>query len=334
MVVKSNGEELEEQFQPVYDRKSELKAFDDSKSGVKGLIDAGVTKIPHIFIEEKNQLHEISILDDVPSVSSVPIIDFEGIDGGPAQRGEIIKKVRDACEKWGFFQMVNHGIPARVMDDMIEGVRRFHEQDAEAKKRFYSRDVKRPDILIEYSEQVMRLGIALFEVLSEALGLNPNHLKDMDCAEGSFMMGHYYPACPEPDLTLGTSKHTDSGFFTVLLQDQMGGLQILHEDQWVDVRPSPGALVVNIADLLQASPYNMMVYLSFRFGYVFPRFEVIVTKLIGDSEEAHHKRPVQKHQPQSASAKRRETTVKEFRVHYHKKGLDGTSKLSHFKLCK
>ncbi|KAI8561022.1 hypothetical protein RHMOL_Rhmol04G0303200 [Rhododendron molle] len=46
----------------------------------------------------------------------------------------------------------------------------------------------------------------------------------------------------------------------------MGGLQILHEDQWADVRPSPGALVVNIADLLQASPYNMMVYLSFRFG--------------------------------------------------------------------
>lgn len=144
MVVKSNGEELEPQFQPVYDRKSELNAFDDSKSGVKGLVDAGVTKIPYIFIEEKNQLHEISILDDVPSVSSVPIIDFEGIDGGPAQRGEIIKEVRDACEKWGFFQMVNHGIPARVMDDMIEGVRRFHEQDAEAKKRFYSRDVKRP----------------------------------------------------------------------------------------------------------------------------------------------------------------------------------------------
>jgi hypothetical protein len=33
-----------------YDRMSELKAFDESKAGVKGLADAGVTKIPRIFI--------------------------------------------------------------------------------------------------------------------------------------------------------------------------------------------------------------------------------------------------------------------------------------------
>lgn len=32
-----------------YDRLSELKAFDDSKAGVKGLVDAGVTTIPAIF---------------------------------------------------------------------------------------------------------------------------------------------------------------------------------------------------------------------------------------------------------------------------------------------
>ncbi|KAF7145974.1 hypothetical protein RHSIM_Rhsim04G0186900 [Rhododendron simsii] len=143
MVVTSNGEEIQEQIKPEYDRKSELKAFDDTKTGVKGLVDAGVTKIPRIFIHDKSKLNDISTTSSAASLFSVPVIDFEGVDQGSAQRAGIIKKVRDACEKLGFFQIVNHGIAKYLMDDMIDGVRRFHEQDTEVKKGFYSRDVTR-----------------------------------------------------------------------------------------------------------------------------------------------------------------------------------------------
>ncbi|KAF3456508.1 hypothetical protein FNV43_RR01160 [Rhamnella rubrinervis] len=73
----------------------------------------------------------------------------------------------------------------------------------------------------------MKVGDLLLELLSEALGLNPNHLKDIDCAEGVVVLGHYYPACPQPELCLGASKHSDNSFLTVLLQDHIGGLQVL-----------------------------------------------------------------------------------------------------------
>ena len=96
------------------------------------------------------------------------------------------------------------------------------------------------------------LGVTLLELLSEALGLNRDHLKQMVCAEGLLVVGQYYPACPQPELTYGISSHTDTGFMTLLLQDQTGGLQFLHENRWADVSPVTGALVVNIADLLQA----------------------------------------------------------------------------------
>lgn len=109
------------------------------------------------------------------------------------------------------------------------------------------------EIQIEYSNQVLKLGGLLFRMISEALGLKSSHLGDMGCDKGLTFIGHCYPACPQPDLTMGSTRHTDAGFITVLLQDEIGGLQILYENQWIDVPPVPGALVINIGDLLQVS---------------------------------------------------------------------------------
>ncbi|CAN6812318.1 unnamed protein product [Brassica oleracea] len=105
--------------------------------------------------------------------------------------------------------------------------------------------------LFKYSKHVMSLGGLLFELLSEALGLESETLNRKECLKTLLMVCHYYPPCPKPDLTMGISKHSDNSFLTVLLPDNIGGLQIRHQDSWVEVAPLPGSLVINIGDFVQ-----------------------------------------------------------------------------------
>lgn len=124
-----------------YNRASELKAFDETKAGVKGLVDSGVTEIPRIFRHPE----EISISSRDSGYSTIPVIDLGGLKiEDSVKRKEIVERVREASETWGFFQIVNHGIPESVLEEMKDGVRRFHEQDTEVKKRFYTRDPTKP----------------------------------------------------------------------------------------------------------------------------------------------------------------------------------------------
>ncbi|CAN7018558.1 unnamed protein product [Brassica oleracea var. botrytis] len=273
-----------------FDRAGEVKAFDEMKIGVKGLVDNGITKIPRIFHNPQATVTN----PKPPSTLTIPTIDLGGgVFESTVTRKEVTEKVKGAMEKFGFFQAINHGIPLEVLEKMKDGIRAFHAQDPEARKRFYSReknkaikynsnsdlydspaaswrdtlscfmfpDVPKTDdlpdicreIMLDYSKRVMMFGELIFELISESLGLKPNHLKEMDCAKGLLMLCHCYPPCPEPDLTLGATQHTDRSFITILLQDHIGGLQVLHDGYWIDVPPNPNALILNVGDLLQAS---------------------------------------------------------------------------------
>lgn len=79
-----------------------------------------------------------------------------------------------------------------------------------------------------------------------------NILKDLE-GGSQMMVANLYPPCPEPDLTLGMPPHSDYGFLTLLLQDEVEGLQIEYQGKWVTVQPLPNAFVVNVGDHLEVT---------------------------------------------------------------------------------
>eukprot|EP01018_Ginkgo_biloba_P028716 Gb_14315 [translate_table: standard] len=107
------------------------------------------------------------------------------------------------------------------------------------------------EVASRYSTEVRGLVLKLLAAISETLGLEPDFLDKALGQHGQHMAINYYPQCPDPELTFGLPPHSDPNVITVLLQDEVSGLQVLENQQWIAVHPIPNSFVVNIGDQLQ-----------------------------------------------------------------------------------
>lgn len=110
----------------------------------------------------------------------------------------------------------------------------------------------------EYGEELVKLGKRLMKVLSRNLGLEEDYLQNAFGGEnvGACLRVNFYPKCPQPDLTLGLSAHSDPGGLTLLLpDDRVNGLQVRRGDSWITVKAAPDAIVVNIGDQVQVTDH-------------------------------------------------------------------------------
>ncbi|MBU1294246.1 MAG: 2OG-Fe(II) oxygenase, partial [Gammaproteobacteria bacterium] len=108
------------------------------------------------------------------------------------------------------------------------------------------------EVLQEYYVQAFQVAQKLLTAMAQALSLDNDFFVRCFKDHVTVLRMIHYPPRPANDHDNGAGAHTDYGCVTLLLQDQIGGLQVKNrKGEWVDATPIDEALVVNIGDLMQ-----------------------------------------------------------------------------------
>uniref|UniRef100_A0A2N9IPE0 Fe2OG dioxygenase domain-containing protein n=1 Tax=Fagus sylvatica TaxID=28930 RepID=A0A2N9IPE0_FAGSY len=104
-----------------------------------------------------------------------------------------------------------------------------------------------------YAKHLREVADKLFTSLSLGLGLEGHVLKEGSGGDDIvyLLKINYYPPCPRPDLTLGVPAHTDFCSLTILVPNEVPGLQVFKDDRWTDAKYIPNALIIHIGDQIE-----------------------------------------------------------------------------------
>uniref|UniRef100_A0A0E0DJ21 Fe2OG dioxygenase domain-containing protein n=1 Tax=Oryza meridionalis TaxID=40149 RepID=A0A0E0DJ21_9ORYZ len=221
----------------------------------------------------------------LPVVDLAPFLATVGDEGGVA-RASATGAVREACREYGFFRAVNHGVLAEPMARALELLAAFFalpdEEKAKARPvegsvaplpagyaRQPAHSADKNEYLLAFDPQLgfnlytmshqdseelygrlTELGVLIQEILNECMGLPLGFLKEYNGDRSFYFIAalRYFPATAEENN--GVSEHEDGNCITFVLQDGVGGLEVLKDGAWIPVDPVEGSIVVNIGDVL------------------------------------------------------------------------------------
>ncbi|XP_047327973.1 flavanone 3-dioxygenase 3 [Impatiens glandulifera] len=171
-------------------------------------------------------------LSSNPIVSDIPLIDISGLFTSThlSQRGLVVRRIMDACRRYGFFQIINHGIEQSTMDEAISMGTKFFELPNHEKEKLMSSNVHKP---VRYCTSIMaeidkvrfwRVFLKHYaHPLQEWLGLWPNNPP-----EYSEKMGKYAVEVRNVVMKITGAITEGLGLGPIYMRDQMEqGMQIM-----------------------------------------------------------------------------------------------------------
>ncbi|CAL9762952.1 unnamed protein product [Musa acuminata subsp. burmannicoides] len=253
---------------------------------------------PFLFIDPFEKQYR-SIICNQSIISSslemaIPVIDFSKLEG--RERAETLARIANGCQEWGFFQLVNHGIPVELLERVkkvcsecyrlraegfkaskpVQLLNKLVEEEGDAADAKRLDNVDWEDVFLlqddnewpanppefretmkEYREELRKLAEKVMEVMDENLGFEKGSIRNSFSGNGEHQpffgtKVSHYPPCPRLEMVNGLRAHTDAGGVILLFQDdQVGGLQILKDGQWIDVQPVANAIVINTGDQIE-----------------------------------------------------------------------------------
>lgn len=267
--------------------------------------------------ELKYDIAETVGIDEIPVIDLAPFL-----HGDAADRAAVAGQISEACQRIGFFYIVNHGVPESLRQAVLSEGRSFFARPFEEKmasaplldgqwcgylpprgaaegtqpggslvpgaqkgkvsggsleqfNMMRVRDADDPnydatdpiyqrnrwpadaptfvETMVVNQRALRTLGSALMEAFALSLGLEEDFFVRLHESPLATFGLNFYPKPVEgqPSADVGVGAHCDASSFTVLLQDDVGGLEVRDASgRWISAPYVPGAYVINIGDTM------------------------------------------------------------------------------------